>query len=186
MSLPVTAGSRTATTTPSTPRPFVRCPTTPAASTTHRPSPWKTNGSIATIPRTGRPIRRATWRPTILRKLAEFIQPMKRGPIARIILYLFFAGLIAVPFVLTRRSSRREASAAEGDTQGRAYPLRLLSDGRLQTSRSPLHPSGSGTRSPSLPPSCLRSPRWAHPFRSSTTTAMAGLTSMSPTAARAA
>jgi enediyne biosynthesis protein E4 len=39
---------------------------------------------------------------------------MKRGPIARVILYLFFAGLIAVPLVLTRRSSRREA-AAEGD-----------------------------------------------------------------------
>lgn len=42
---------------------------------------------------------------------------MKRGPIARVILYLFFAGMIAVPFVLTRRSAQREASAAQGDTK---------------------------------------------------------------------
>ncbi len=42
---------------------------------------------------------------------------MKGGPIARVILYLFFAGLIAVPFVLTRRSSRRETAAAEGGTK---------------------------------------------------------------------
>ena len=35
---------------------------------------------------------------------------MKRGPVARIILYLFFAGLIVVPLVLTRRSPRSAAS----------------------------------------------------------------------------
>jgi len=39
---------------------------------------------------------------------------MKRGPIARIILYLFFAGLIAVPLFLSRKSSQREAAAAGG------------------------------------------------------------------------
>lgn len=37
---------------------------------------------------------------------------MKRGPIARAILFLFFAGLIAVPVVLTRRASQDKASAA--------------------------------------------------------------------------
>jgi enediyne biosynthesis protein E4 len=42
---------------------------------------------------------------------------MKRGPIARVILYLFFAGLIAVPLLLNRRASRREAMAAEGDSK---------------------------------------------------------------------
>ena len=42
---------------------------------------------------------------------------MKRGPIARIILYLFFAGLIAVPLVLSRRSSERGSALAEGDTR---------------------------------------------------------------------
>ncbi len=60
MSSPAMDGSRTATTTPSTPRLFARCPTTPAGTTTRRPARWKTNGSIATIPRTGRRIRRAT------------------------------------------------------------------------------------------------------------------------------
>ena len=42
---------------------------------------------------------------------------MKRGPIARVILYLFFAGLIAVPLVMSRRASRRHAAAAEGDAK---------------------------------------------------------------------
>ena len=37
---------------------------------------------------------------------------MKRGPIARAILILFFAGLIAVPVVLTRRASQDKANAA--------------------------------------------------------------------------
>ncbi len=39
---------------------------------------------------------------------------MKRGPLARAILYLFFAGLIAVPSFLARRSSQRDAAAPEG------------------------------------------------------------------------
>lgn len=42
---------------------------------------------------------------------------MKRGPIARVILYLFFAGLIAVPLVLSRRSAQREAARADVDTK---------------------------------------------------------------------
>lgn len=42
---------------------------------------------------------------------------MNRNPIARAILYLFFAGLIAVPFVLTRRAGNRQASANQVDAQ---------------------------------------------------------------------
>lgn len=41
---------------------------------------------------------------------------MKHRPIARTVLYLFFAGLIVVPFVLTRRSSESEA-ALQADTR---------------------------------------------------------------------
>lgn len=37
---------------------------------------------------------------------------MKRGPIARLILILFFAGLIAVPVIVTRMSARRSAAGA--------------------------------------------------------------------------
>lgn len=37
---------------------------------------------------------------------------MKRGPIAKLILILFFAGLIAVPVILTRRASRGKTDAA--------------------------------------------------------------------------
>ena len=37
---------------------------------------------------------------------------MKRGPLARIILFLFFIGLIAVPLVLTRKASRSEAASS--------------------------------------------------------------------------
>lgn len=42
---------------------------------------------------------------------------MKRGPIARAVLFLFFAGLIAVPVILTRTSSKRRAAAAQLNTQ---------------------------------------------------------------------
>jgi hypothetical protein len=42
---------------------------------------------------------------------------MKRGPVARIILYLFFAGLIAVPFVLSRRSAQHAGSTLAGDSK---------------------------------------------------------------------
>jgi hypothetical protein len=42
---------------------------------------------------------------------------MKRGPIARIVLSLFFVGLIAVPVILTRTSSKRQATAAQLNTQ---------------------------------------------------------------------
>lgn len=41
---------------------------------------------------------------------------MKHGPIARAILYVFFAGLIVVPFLLTRRSSKSE-TAPQVDTK---------------------------------------------------------------------
>jgi hypothetical protein len=40
---------------------------------------------------------------------------MKRGPIARAILIIFFIGLIAIPVILTRVSARRKAAAAPGD-----------------------------------------------------------------------
>ena len=42
---------------------------------------------------------------------------MKRAPIARIVLYLFFAGLIAVPVILTRTSAKRQSAATQLDTQ---------------------------------------------------------------------
>ncbi|MFZ0663889.1 MAG: CRTAC1 family protein [Acidobacteriaceae bacterium] len=41
---------------------------------------------------------------------------MKRGSIARIILILFFVGLIAAPVIMTRVSARRKAARAHGDT----------------------------------------------------------------------
>ncbi len=41
---------------------------------------------------------------------------MKNGPVARAILYLFFAGLIAIPVILTRRSSKSE-TASQVDTK---------------------------------------------------------------------
>ncbi|HXS76079.1 MAG TPA: CRTAC1 family protein [Terracidiphilus sp.] len=41
---------------------------------------------------------------------------MKRGPLARIILFLFFIGLIAVPLVLTRKASKSEAASSQAST----------------------------------------------------------------------
>jgi enediyne biosynthesis protein E4 len=40
---------------------------------------------------------------------------MKRGPLARILLILFFAGLIATPVIFTRMSARRRAADAHND-----------------------------------------------------------------------
>ena len=40
---------------------------------------------------------------------------MKRGPIARLFLILFFAGLIATPVVMTRVSARNKTAAAHFD-----------------------------------------------------------------------
>lgn len=42
---------------------------------------------------------------------------MKHGPIARILLSLFFAGLIAVPLILTRRSPKQGSDAAQINPQ---------------------------------------------------------------------
>lgn len=55
---------------------------------------------------------------------------MKRGPIAQILLYLFFIGLIAVPFILTHRSSRSETSGSQIDRQAalRRYGFYLTED----------------------------------------------------------
>jgi len=57
---------------------------------------------------------------------------MKRGPIARIVLYLFFAGLIAVPVILTRTSSKRQAAAAQLSTSSALarYGFYLTEDSR--------------------------------------------------------
>jgi hypothetical protein len=57
---------------------------------------------------------------------------MKGGPIARVLLYLFFAGLIAVPIVLTRRTSMHEAAAEEGDASASLsrYGFHLSEDSR--------------------------------------------------------
>src|SRR5487761_1786003 len=40
---------------------------------------------------------------------------MKRGPIARIILAVFFVGLIAVPVIVSRVSARKKANAGQLD-----------------------------------------------------------------------
>ncbi|MFZ0746044.1 MAG: CRTAC1 family protein [Terracidiphilus sp.] len=42
---------------------------------------------------------------------------MKSVPVARIVLYLFFVGLIAVPVILTRTSSKRQAMGAQINTR---------------------------------------------------------------------
>ncbi len=55
---------------------------------------------------------------------------MNRGPIARILLYLFFIGLIAVPFILTHRSSRSAMTGSQIDRQDalRRYGFYLMED----------------------------------------------------------
>ena len=45
---------------------------------------------------------------------------MKRGPIARLLLILFFIGLIAVPVILTRVSAHKAANAQSGDASALA------------------------------------------------------------------
>src|ERR1043166_8503762 len=104
---------------------------------------------------------------------------MQQSRTARILLVLFFAAQLATPFAIRRWQG--EAAAREGERVDAARDAALARFGfRLEeVSKSAginfTHTAPRSTRSSRT--SCRRSPRWAQPCRSWTSTATAGKTS---------
>ena len=185
-----TAGSRTATTTRRSRKTVLPLPYhARQTNTPRRPAGSRTSGLTASIPRTGRRITRATSRRRISESRCgdQSNTHDDRSRSHRIVARASSSARCSRRRSRSRSCRPHSAKPAVANCDaGRRWPATGSISRRSRRLGHRLRASGADLRSASWITSCRRSRRWAPRCRSSISTATAGPTSTSSTAARAA